>query len=509
MGVAPAAAIVLPPLLWLGAAVLRAAALGGVELLDPVARGLLVRSLLLGSMTTLLGLLLGVPYGWLAARYALIAGRLWGTVSLLPLLLPPYCATLAWRLFFLRDGWANRLLLEWGWIDAPLDPHGSLPAAAALLAFSYWPVAAWLTLLAARSVPRELEDAARLHLPDADAARWAAGPALRRAVPAAALLLFVLALADFGVPNSLGVSTYPVDLVNAFQIARDPGVVARLAAPLLLVVLPLTALQIRLLDRAPVAPSGGPPRLLRSRIVRHAGAAWCLAVIALTLGVPLGTLAAYSLPLETYRDVWAESQDHFLNTLLSAGGGALLALGAALAYGWSTQRRRPLPLELALTLPYALPASLIGVAMIQLLNRPGLPGELYTSMGGLVWTYAALFYPFAARALQPAWGQVDPALLEEALVLGAGGWTRFRVAAWPALRGHALLGGGLAALLAAREIDATALLRIPGGDTLAFRIYDYLHFAPGPKVAALSILLLLINAAAAALLAWWGRSRQS
>ena len=63
----------------------------------------------------------------------------------------------------------------------------------------------------------------------------------------------------------------------------------------------------------------------------------------------------------------------------------------------------------------ALPASLIGVAMIGLLNRPGPPGWLYTSLGGLVWLYAALFFPFAYKTLQPAWGHVDGSLLDEAV----------------------------------------------------------------------------------------------
>jgi ABC-type Fe3+ transport system permease subunit len=216
-------------------------------------------------------------------------------------------------------------------------------------------------------------------------------------------------------------------------------------------------------------------------------------------------LAAYSLPLSTYAAVWAESEDHFLNTLVTAGTAAALAVVLALAYGWCLLRRRNRLLDLALTLPYALPASLLGVAMIQILNRPGPLGLLYTSLGGLIWTYLVLFFPFANKGVQPAWERVDRDLLDEGAVLGAGPFTQFLHAGWPVARPYAAAAAAMVAVLAGREIDATALLRIPDGDTIGFRIYDYLHFAPGPKVAALSVLLVVLGAAAVAGLAWWAR----
>jgi iron(III) transport system permease protein len=505
-GIVPAAVVVLPPLLWLAVAVLRALPSPGSPLLDPIARGLLWRSVLLGVLVTALAVGLGVPYGWAVARYRLPGRRLLMLASLLPLLLPPYAAALAWSLLLAREGAVNAALLRWGWIQAPIVPHGSLLLAVLVLGFACWPVTAWFTLFAARSVPLPLEDAARLHLHDSAAARWAVWPALRRSLPAAALLVFLMALADFGMPNSLGLPTYPVEIVTRFQVDRDPGVVARLALPLLLLVMPLVLLQSQWLARSPV----GSGEEVRARLVKSpagvtAGTIGCLALLAVSSLLPLGVLAGTSLPVSTYAAVWAESADHFLNTLVAAGGGAVLAVAAALLYGSVTSGARLPVLDLLFTLPYALPGSLIGVAMIQLLNGPPPREWLYGSLGGLVWTYAALFFPFAYKSVQPAWARIDRDLLDEGAVLGAGAWTQFRVAAWPVVRPYALAGGALVALLAAREVDATALLRIPGGDTIAFRIHDYLHFAPGPNVSALCVILVLLSAAVATGLALCSR----
>lgn len=507
---APAGAVVLPPLLWLllGAvsAMFRSPGMG----FDAVSGQLLLRSGQFAALATGLALGLGVPYGWLLARHRLPGRPLWTYASLLPLLLPPYAAVLAWGMFLTPDGAFNRLLLRWGWIAHPILTYRALWLGAAVVGFAYWPIVAWFVLFAARSVPVELEEAARLHLDPAPAARWSARPVVGIAAGAGALLVFLLALAEFAVPNYLGLATYPVAIVNHFQDNRNIGQITRLALPLLLVVTPLVGLHLRLLARTPVGTGERAGQLrLGNAVTGGLGAAACLLVLLLTSGVPLVVLGRASLPLQTYAGVWAESADHFANTIITAGSGATLALLGALLYGWASQRRKLPALDFLLTLPYALPASLMGVAMIWLLNRPGPAGRLYDSGGGLVWMYVALFFPFALRSLEPAWGLVDASLLDEGRMAGAEGWSLFRVTAWPTLRPFALVGWGLVAVLAARESDATALLRVPEFDTIAFRIQDYLHFAPTPKVAALCILVVILSALVGLALASWAASDRS
>lgn len=446
----------------------------------------------------------GLPYGWLVARYRLRLRTLLMGSALLPLLLPPYAAALAWTLVLARNGTLNRFLLHTGWARQPLVGYGSPVLATAVLAAAYWPIVAGAAVLAARSVPPELEDSARLHLPDEAAAWWAAGPALLRTVPAAGLLVFLLSLADFAVSSTLGVTTYPVEIVNRFQLDRDPAVATQLGLPVLLLIVPLVALQVSGLNRLPVAPGGAQLRLLSGRVTELLGQGWCLLVLLVAAVLPLATLISTSMPLGTYAEVWKSSAEHLRNTLLSAGGGALLAVAVALVYGWSTRRRQPRLLDAALTLPYALPASLVAIAMIQLLNQPGAAGWLYNTSGALIWTYAILFFPFALKTLQPAWGHVSQELLDEGEVLGAGAWCQFRTAAWPTVRGAAAASLAIVAVLASRELDATALIRVPGGDTMGFRIQDYLHFASVHHVSAVCVLLTALSGAFVGSFLAWG-----
>lgn len=491
--------VVLPPLLWLVAAGIGALFRYGPVFPDAVAARVLGRTVQLGLVVTLLSVMLGGGYGWLVARYRLQGRKVLLWASLLPALLPPYAGALAWTLLLARDGALNETLLRWGWLTEPVTTYRSFPVAAWVLVCAYWPVAAWFTFAAARSVPRDLEDAARLHLPDGAASRWCAFPALIRALAAAALLVLLLAMAEFLTPNLLALPTYPVEIVNRFQLDRDAGMTVRLALPILLLVAPLVWLQARGLEEALPAAAEAPRLLPPSWL----GTVGCWLLLGATFGLPLGVLAEASLPLHTYVMVWEESADHLGNTLITAGSGALLAVALALLLGWATRLRLPRWLDLALTLPYALPASLLGIAMIQILNRPGPAEWLYTSLGGLVWMYAALFFPFAHKSVQTTWAHVDPALMDEGALMGAGAWAQFRSAVWPVARPRAVIGVLLVALLAAREVDATGLLRIPGGDTISFRIQDYLHYAPGPNVAALCVLLVALSAVVTAMLYIW------
>jgi iron(III) transport system permease protein len=502
IGIAAAGFVILPPVVWL--AIRLARVQGGVPQFDNVAMNLFARSLAVAFGAAGLALALGAPVGLFLARWGMPGRAVLRLLLSWPLFLPPYVGALAWNLILSREGWLNQTLLRAHLIDAPLSPVRCPAAVCFVLASTYWPVVGVLIANAARSIPRELEDAAWLEADPVRASLWSMGPGLARAGLAGTLLVFILGLADFGAPNSLSLPTYPVEIVNRFQLDRDPGGTIVLAAPLLVVVLPLIGLLHWALGRAEPLPASR----TALRDLPAGRGAWvlsmgCLAVLTATLFAPLAQLAVRSLPLRTYRAVWEESSGHLANTVSTVGAatGAILVL--ALAAGWGGGRKMPGLLSAALTIPAAIPASLTAVAMIDMLNRDGPLGLLYTTEWGLVWTYVVLFYPFAHHVLAPAWNRVDPAQLDEGRILGASGWAMFRDAVWPVVRGPALIGGIVVAVLAAREIDATALIRIPGGDTVAFRIYDYLHFEPGPNVAALSLLLFTLSAAAVSGLQWW------
>jgi iron(III) transport system permease protein len=152
------------------------------------------------------------------------------------------------------------------------------------------------------------------------------------------------------------------------------------------------------------------------------------------------------------------------------------------------------------TVPYALPGALIAVALIALLNRPGLPGMLYDSAGVLPVAYVARFFPFAFQAIAPACRRLDPALLEAAALDGASVTACLQRIVLPASRGALAIGAALVFLFSARELDATLLIRPPGADNLAISIYDLFHYGPSNQVGALCVITVALSGLALATL---------
>src|SRR5207248_2946261 len=282
---------------WLlgSAAVSLARAIGsGRAIWDAAAGRAYLNSIEIASVAAAFSLLAGLPYGWWMARVRTRMRWALAALTLPPLLLPPYAHALAWILLLNRQGPVTRWAARMGW-PSPSPGLGRPLAAALILAAALWPVCAWFTAVAARSAPADLEDAARLETSERNAASLVAAPYLRAALLAAALLVFLLALADFGVPNALGIAAYPRELSDRFNAEYDFGDAVRLALPMLLAALPLAWLNLRVLARVEFAPAEG-------AAVRRVTAGWwgvpfgVAGTLAIGLGVvaPLVSLAAYA-----------------------------------------------------------------------------------------------------------------------------------------------------------------------------------------------------------------------
>jgi len=512
------ALIVAPPVLWLLVAAARAGLTEpGARWTEPHALALLGRSLVLALGTTAGAILLGLPAGIVVARTRVAGRRALRSAALVALATPPAASAIGWS-----------LLLAPGARPLPLPSPGGgalrswegFPEALLVLTGLLWPVIALVVARAVEWLPREPEEAARLETTPWRAFAAAAGPTLRAVLGAAALAVFLLALAEYAVPGTLGVAVYPVEILSRFQAARDEGEVAALALPLLALVLPLLALQERWLAAAPPLegdPQEAPPLPLDR--ARRALLAVLGCVPLLATGLPLLALLRESLPPRTYVAVLADAAAPLQVSGVASGAAVAVAVPQAflLALVCEGPAAR-MPARAArwigrlAVLPYALPGSLIGVAWIALLNRPGPLGDLYASLLVLPLCYASQFFPFAYFPLAAAVRRVDPSLVEAARLDGASSWQIAGAVVAPLLRGPLLVAAALVGLLSLRELDATSLLRPPDGDTLGFRIHDLFHYGPSRQVAALAVIAAAgaagIAAAAGAVLERLGRNER-
>jgi iron(III) transport system permease protein len=182
---------------------------------------------------------------------------------------------------------------------------------------------------------------------------------------------------------------------------------------------------------------------------------------------------------------------------------ALLALVASLAFGIAAaflvskirSRLAGTWAHLALTLPYAVPGTVVAVAFILAFNRPVLPG-LPTLLVGTFWilplAYFVREYPVVIRAVSASLEGMDGSLLEAASGLGAGPFRRFRSVALPELLPGILSGGVLVLIGSLGEFVSSILLYTYDSRPVSVEILAQLRLFNIGAAAAYSVILMLI-----------------
>lgn len=454
------------------------------------------------SMTCIaFGLLIAtVLTRWRNGRPSLLR---WLLLLLAPV--PPYVHALAWTLAAYR--WSEHLVAS----GLPPLPLRGAWGALWVEVMALLPFAAGLALLAIEGVAPELVEAARVLAPDMQVFRKVILPLAWPALSAAAALLFLLCLLDYGVWALFQVNVYPLAIFAEFSATNEAERAFLMALPLLLVT-SMTVLGsqggLRQLGRRAqrmAAPAEAPLSWPRWWVILQILA---LFVLVLHLGVPtavmLGQVRAWSVFLATVAAAKSEIALTGMVALTAAVISLPIAIGAARPLLGTGQRHKLW--WLVVTLPLAMPAPLVGIGLIALWATLGaLP--VYGSLAMPVLASLARFLPFATLAVLAQLRQIDPLLVDAARVHQPSvlqGWLQVRL---PMLAPGLLAAFGVTFALTVGELGATLLVLPPGHSTLSIRIYNYMHYGASEAVASLCLVLSLAAClagclAAGAVLAW-------
>src|ERR671918_801918 len=311
----------------------------GALALDSRQRGLLYNTALLGVGTALLATAIGAPLGVALARVPLRRKAAVRVIAAVPILLPPYIVALAW----IYLGSSRGLLATVTGRDLFSEWTYSLPAAIVLLSLVLYPISMLATELAMRRIDGRLEEAALIVAPPRRVVSRITLPLVAPTILAAALITFVLAVSEFGVPGLLRVRVYTTEVFTAFAALYDFSRAMLLAVPLLVLCLIVAIVAVVLAGERLVSTrrSSGtrPPLLLGWRGPAEAAA---VATVAIALGVPLTVLVREALGAESLRAVLDGSGRAIANSLLLATIGATAVVGLALWLGYAGgARSRP------------------------------------------------------------------------------------------------------------------------------------------------------------------------
>jgi len=187
------------------------------------------------------------------------------------------------------------------------------------------------------------------------------------------------------------------------------------------------------------------------------------------------------------------------NSLVMAAGALVLALVAGVGGAYMLTDVRPgrarMLVDLAMTVPYAIPGTVLAIALILAFSTPTVFSG-FSVLVGTVWllpvAYAIRTYPLLARATSSSLAGVDTALTEAAEVFGAGQWMKFRRVVLPLILPGIVSGALLAAIASVGEFVSSILLYTYSNRPIAVEILAQLRSFSFGTAAAYCVILLLI-----------------
>jgi len=445
-------------------------------------------------------IVLGSTSAWLVAAYDFPARRFFEWGLLVPLAMPAYIVAYAYTDFLQFSGPLQSLLrASFGWQrgDYWFPEIRSIPGAALVFTVCLYPYVYLLARTAFLARTASMADAARsLGLSPLRSWLHVNLPMARPAVAAGAALALMETVADYGAASYFGLQTFTTAIYRAWFSLGDRIASSQLASVLLVIVLVLTAFELRARGRARfvAAPNSARPAL-RTRLPGARGAAAFIAC-CLPLGagfmLPVAILLSLAAPALQQLDVGRFLQWVWHSVSLGAGAALIaIAVGVLLAYGV-----RLLPTGAAgrsvafaarlMNLGYALPGVVIAVGILVplaafdnaldawLKARFGFgTGLLLTgSVAALLYAYVVRYFAVAFQPIEAGLARITPAMDASARSLGAAPAEVFARVHLPLLAPSLFAAALLVFVDVMKELPATLVLRPFNFDTLAVIAYQ-------------------------------------
>ncbi len=475
------------------------------------------------SVLTVIGsALVGVPLAILFSRFQFPGRKLFGVLVTLPVLLPPLVGVIAFYFLMGETGIIPRVLQKaLGLPSAPLVMAG-VPAILLVHVYSFYVFFYLFSRNALAGLDRSLEEAAS----GLGASRFMLWrrvilPQLKPALLGASMLVFMNSMASFTAPYMFGGNWrfLSLEIYNAKLNGDLPLAITQ--AVILAGISVLFLFLMRWYGRDHPAGRGSKGVAMPPRYVTKPWQKILLAVLGSALIVllmlPQLTLVLIAfvknntwtwqiLPeeftLENFVRLFTTSNvaEPWLNSLWMSGLATALGVVIALVAAHFTTRTRQSRatshvIDASVMLPWAVPGTVIAIALIILFDEP------YWFTGGKVLIGSAAILPLAYfirhlpiqfRALVAAFTQLDPALDEAAQNLGANWATRFRRITLPLIFPGLVTGGMMAFVIALGEFVSSILLYTYSNRPLSIAIFSELRLFNLGSAAAYSVLLIVL-----------------
>ena len=475
----------------------------------------IVNTVVSSTCATVAAVVIGVSLAWVTSRTDTPARRFFDNVFVIPYYLSPFVGAIAWTILANpRIGFVNNFFTATlGFEDAPINIY-SLPGLVFVMALYYSPIVFLFTAGALRSMDPALEEASRIHGVGALATTLRVTlPVVAPAITSSALLVFLNAAGQFGIPAVIGIPMH-YDVVTTriwIGLGYFPPKYTEAAAfamVLLAISGAIVFVQHRMLANrsyVTVTGKGFRPAVASLGRLRYLALAACILYFLLSIVLPYGALIFTSFQpyltfafepgawtLEQYAEVLFNNPltaRATVNSLFLGAAGATLTILFSLIISYIVQRThvkgRAL-LDYLATLPAAVPAVVFAVGLLW--GYIFLPVPIYGTIWMLLIAYIAHYIPFGVRATTSGLAQIGVELEESSRVHGEGWAGTMRRIVVPLLKPALTVGWILLFVEFIRSLSLSILLYTPQSVVMPVVIYELYETGAYPALAAFSVL---------------------
>jgi len=449
-----------------------------------------MHSMVVSLAATFFSTLLALPAAFAISRISMPFRNVLLSLSVIPLISPPFIGAYAWITLFGKSGIITHYLQTWFGIEMPIiyGPTGIILA----LSLSYYPYVLLIVQGSLAAADPYIEESALVM----GAPRWRimrtiTFPLVIPSIAAGAIIVFIKALGNFGVPAILGGEYYVLPTMIYFQVHGFFNLNG--ASAIAMVNVLLTLLAILLMShvnkgRGHVTVTGSTRRAVQinglgARIFANTYC-WGLLLIALTPHIMvfyssfavrwIGTLFPTEFGFDNYFRILSEVQVPFTNSIILASSATVICVVFGTLTAYTSVRRRffgKWALDLTIMLPFVLPGIVTGVAFLTTFNSGWI--ILSGTSTILILAYCVRRIAYIFRTVSAALGQVDNKLEEASAICGATwGWTMRKITL-PLVSPGIIAGGILVFATLISEMSVTILLYSARWKTMSIAIYEY------------------------------------
>ena len=470
-----------------------------MRLFDERIPQLLGSTLSLTVAVTACAVIIGASLAWIVIRTDIPGKKIWRWLLALPLVIPPYVGAVTYIIIMGPSGWIRGLWQDNSWLintfgDYPVNIYSFGGVFFVLTMFTY-PYVYLIASAALRKMNRNFEEAARSLGMNTWQVFWKVNlPFLRPAIGAGAILVSLYVLSDFGAVAMLRYVTFTAAIY--FQRAGFDTASAAVLS-LVLIVITVVILWIEYSTRKKNkyyqnANSYREPSTLKLGKWKAWAFFYVILIFIMSVLLPISVLVYWSNIGIRMGAIDERFIGFAWNSLKLSGSAGLLCMFFAMPVVYLKARYPSVISSVIDRLSYAgyaLPGVIVALGFIFIFNNH-LP-ILYRTFYMIAMAFVVRFLPQAMQAGEASLNLLSPRIDEAARSLGYPPWKVMLKVILPNMLPGVLAGGALAFVSSIKELPATLMLRPPGFDTLAVRVYFEAHEAIY-HLAAPSALLIII-----------------